>query len=92
MEIEIIDYCNSPFSVKVNGKELEDIENAKEILIKFVTEIIENGDEHVLAQLLSTLVFDHPRLNESLSESTMEKCDQCGDYNRYEKYIIENNI
>lgn len=89
MEIEIIDGCTSPFVVKIDGKEFSEIENRKEFLIKFVEEIIEKADDNLLEQLLATLVYDHPGLNESISESMMEKCDQCGDYNQYEKYIIE---
>jgi len=92
IEIEVIDQCTSPYTVLINGKNFNDFDNKKEFLIKFITDYIQNSEEDQLQQIFSTIMLDHPFLNESLTICEMERCDQCGDYNHYEKFTIEKNI
>jgi len=86
--VEITEYCTSKPNIKINGINFDEIENKKEFLIGFLTDLIEESNDDNLHNIISGVIYDHPRLDVNEIISDMHKCDQCEDFNVYEKFTI----
>jgi len=81
-EFEIGDYCFSKH-LTINGKDYEDY--SKEEILEFIDDFLKNDINpditmrEIFENLLEHLEFD-------LVESDSSTCEQCGDWNSYQKY------
>lgn len=85
-EIEITEGCMSPFNITINGKDFKTLNDRKEFLINFISEL----EDQDLERLFHDMLFYHPGAVDETLE--VDKCDQCGDYNTYEKFILHSSV
>jgi len=83
--IEIHDYCMS-YRIDIDGVDFKDHKDRK----GFIKELIDKLDDCELESVLSDLI---QHINTSTEEEYYSStCDQCGDWNTYQKIILDEKI
>lgn len=83
-EYEIGKHCFGDI-LRVNGKNYEDI--SKEDAIEFILDMFEN-DLNAEILIMETFKCALENLQGEIIEDDSGRCDQCGDWNYYSKYVV----
>lgn len=83
-EYELGKHCFGDI-LTVNGKDYEDI--SKEDAIEFILDMFEN-DLNSEILIMETFKNALEYLQAEMVENDSSSCDQCGDWNYYSKYVV----
>ena len=82
-EFELGEHCFGNI-LRINGKDYEDLDKAE--ILEFINDMLLN-DSNSSSLIYETLENCLNHLQFESTESTSDKCDQCGHWNQYAKFI-----
>lgn len=83
-EFELGNHCFGDI-LRVNSKSYEELSH--EDVLEFINEILNREDINTYSFVMRVFKMALGELQYDCAESRSSKCDQCGNWNDYEKYV-----